>query len=216
MHSPSDYQRLEAMLRLQESANERVHRHWRQQHYAWLRALWVECAELLSHVGYKWWNQTEIDWPQVKLEVVDIWHFGMSQLLQEIDPQEGFVPLARKLLGSLDEHCPDPQPELMAAAEELARVALAEGQFSVAGFWELLSAVDMGLDELFRCYAGKNVLNRFRQDQGYATGDYRKCWRDGREDNLHLEELARLLDSGHQDYSRQLYRALEERYLAQA
>ena len=47
-----------------------------------------------------------------------------------------------------------------------------------------------GLDGegLFREYVSKNVLNHFRQDNGYKTGTYQKTW-GGQEDNVHLVAL---------------------------
>ena len=40
----------------------------------------------------------------------------------------------------------------------------------------------------------KNVLNFFRQDNGYKDGSYIKLW-DGKEDNQHLVELTTELDT---------------------
>ena len=34
-----------------------------------------ECSELLDHYGWKWWKHQATDLDQVKLEIVDIWHF---------------------------------------------------------------------------------------------------------------------------------------------
>ena len=39
----------------------------------------------------------------------------------------------------------------------------------------------------------KNVLNKFRQDNGYKTGEYSKVW-FGKEDNVHLEEILNKLE----------------------
>ena len=47
--------------------------------------------------------------------------------------------------------------------------------------------------ELFRQYVGKNVLNFFRQDNGYKEGTYRKFW-SGREDNEVLVDILQSLD----------------------
>ena len=71
------------MLNLQDSMNTRVHPEWRTQGYEWYRAIWVECAELMDHYGWKWWKKQQPDWEQVKLELIDIWHFGLSDLLMQ-------------------------------------------------------------------------------------------------------------------------------------
>jgi hypothetical protein len=66
----------------------------------------------------------------------------------------------------------------------------------------------LSLDDLYQLYICKNVLNWFRQDNGYADGRYEKIWA-GREDVEHMRELAQNLDEF--DGS-SLYQALETRY----
>jgi hypothetical protein len=71
----------------------------------------------------------------------------------------------------------------------------------------------MPVDELFRLYVGKNVLNHFRQDHGYKSGEYRKLW-NGREDNAHLVELLDELGGPADTVPDRLYEALAGRYRA--
>ena len=66
------------MLSMQNAMNSRVSETWRDNNYEWYRAIWVECAEMLDHHGWKWWKHQEIDVAQVQLELVDIFHFGLS------------------------------------------------------------------------------------------------------------------------------------------
>ena len=70
------------MLQMQHRMNSRVHADWIDQRFEWYRAAWIECGELMDHVGYKWWKKQTPDMEQVRLEVVDIWHFGMSALFR--------------------------------------------------------------------------------------------------------------------------------------
>ncbi|MFL3647359.1 MAG: dUTP diphosphatase, partial [Cellvibrionales bacterium] len=81
-------QQLMVMLKLQNDMNSKVHPQWREQNFAWYRAIWVECAELLDHYGWKWWKQQRPDNDQIALELVDIWHFGLSLLLLKEDSVE--------------------------------------------------------------------------------------------------------------------------------
>ena len=74
----------------------------------------------------------------------------------------------------------------------------------------MLSA-GLDFDSLYSAYVGKNVLNFFRQDNGYKDGSYVKNWA-GKEDNEHLVELVTLLDKNAVDFSDQVYRALATRY----
>ena len=69
---------LKSMLELQDSMNTKVNDKWRDQNFAWYRAIWVECAELMDHFGWKWWKKQETDIGNVKVELVDILHFFVS------------------------------------------------------------------------------------------------------------------------------------------
>jgi hypothetical protein len=67
------------------------------------------------------------------------------------------------------------------------------------------------MSDLHRRYVAKNVLNFFRQDNGYKDGGYRKLW-GGREDNEHLVEILADVDSQASGFRDQLYNALKQRY----
>jgi len=79
---------LATMARMQDGYNQVLHAQWRDQGFRFYRAIWVECAEMLDHYGWKWWKHGTPDMDQVKLELVDIWHFGMSDLMRDgVSPQ---------------------------------------------------------------------------------------------------------------------------------
>ena len=200
---------LNTMARMQEAHNLQVHPDWRTKRYEYYRAIWIECAELLDHFGWKWWKKQDPDLAQVKLELVDIWHFGLSELLRAdaVEPQ-----LAVTLDVQPSEHS-DPEG-LRQAVEALASACLASRGFSVERFAGVMRALPMTFDELFRLYVGKNVLNGFRQDHGYKDGTYRKAWA-GREDNEHLMELIDGVDEP-ATAAEDLYAMLEARYLETA
>ncbi|WP_444937373.1 dUTP diphosphatase [Microbulbifer sp. JMSA004] len=199
-------QQLQVMLTLQDQINTVVNENWREQNFAWYRAIWVESAELLDHYGWKWWKKQLPEMDQVKLELVDIWHFGLSLELQKGSPQEVAEIMLKEFAGS--EHTAGDFRENL---ESFTLNTLATKQFGVAGFAQLLADAEMSFAELYQRYVGKNVLNRFRQDNGYKDGSYVKNWA-GREDNEHLAEIAGLLDSSAADYSDQVYKALQTRY----
>lgn len=195
-----------AMLEMQEAMNRKVNDDWVVQGYAWYRALWVECAELLDHYGFKWWKQQTPDLEQVRLEIIDIWHFGMSALFA---PGRSLEAIAAMLEPGL--RAPAPALELREAVERLALETLSTRSFPVEAFAALMAVAGMDFESLYRGYVGKNVLNFFRQDHGYKQGHYRKQWA-GREDNEHLVELAANLDASSPGYKDALYRALSARY----
>ena len=197
--------KLATMAEMQERHNLLVHPQWASQGHDYYRAIWVECAELLDHFGWKWWKKHDANLAQVKLEVIDIWHFGLSELLRagEVD-----CNLAHRLALALAE---PPPGDFREAVEDLARISLTRRGFDLAAFAALMLALPMEFDELYRIYVGKNVLNAFRQRHGYQSGRYRKVW-NGREDNEHLAELALGLDAGAETFPDALADALARRY----
>jgi dimeric dUTPase (all-alpha-NTP-PPase superfamily) len=195
------------MLIMQDRMNSRVHEHWVEQNFEWYRAAWIECGELIEHYGYKWWKKQDVDIEQVRLEIIDIWHFGLSALFHDgksieqiaVDIEAEVSKFEPVGLGVRD------------ATEALALHSLQTRSFSPSCFWELMLSAGLDFDSLYSAYVGKNVLNFFRQDNGYKEGSYVKNWA-GREDNEHLVELVAPLDKSADDFADQVYRALENRY----
>ena len=201
-------QRLEIMLEMQDAMNIRVHPEWRTQGFHWYRAIWVECAELLDHYGWKWWKKQDPDIEQVKLELIDIWHFGMSHILLN---ETNHVQLAEQFASAF--RAPTQGIDFRDDLEEFALDTLQQKGFDAAKFASLLAGADLTFDELYQRYIGKNVLNFFRQDHGYQDGSYQKNW-GGREDNEHLVELVAELDTDDSDFKDRLYDSLGQRYRA--
>ncbi len=200
-------QALTNMLEMQHRMNTRVHEDWMAQGFEWYRAAWIECGELMDHQGYKWWKQQHADVEQVQLEIIDIWHFGMSAILTEEGEVEASANrIAHELEGFVAEGL-----GVLEATEALACHALQERSFSPRAFWELMVAAGIDFEQLYSAYVGKNVLNFFRQEHGYKDGSYIKQWQ-GREDNEHLVELVAELDSNSAEFADNLYQALAARY----
>jgi len=195
------------MLRMQDRINARIHENWIARRFEWYRAVWVECGELIEHYGYKWWKKQEPDLAQVQLEVVDIWHFGMSALFREGSSPEDIADAIR---AELSGHEPG-GAGVREATEALALHSLRTKSFSAARFRDLMIAAELDFDSLYQRYVGKNVLNFFRQDNGYREGAYIKRWA-GREDNEHLVEIVDRLDSADARFADTLYAELERRY----
>ena len=196
------------MLNWQCRLNAQIHEDWTNQRFEWYRAVWIECGELMDHYGYKWWKKQTPDMEQVRLEVIDIWHFGMSALLAG-----GGAPdaVADDILRDLEGFSPS-GGDVRETTEALALNALDTRSFSPSLFWDLMAAAGLDSEGLYRGYMGKNVLNVFRQDHGYKRGTYTKHWA-GREDNEHLTELMDDLDSSADNFADDLYAALEARYI---
>ncbi len=194
------------MLTMQDAMNSRVSDTWRDNQYEWYRAIWVECAEMLDHHGWKWWKHQEIDVPQVQLELVDIFHFGLSLRLMTGTPVDDIAAtLAEDLTQQTSEN------DFKIALENLASAAVSNKAFDAVALADCMRLMDMDLNELFRQYVGKNTLNFFRQDHGYKEGTYIKIW-NGEEDNEVLASLVTQLDASATDFQQQLYNALKEKY----
>ena len=200
-------QALETMLSMQHRMNTRVHEDWINQHFEWYRAIWIECGELMDHYGYKWWKKQDPDMAQVRLEVVDIWHFGLSALFSS---DTDIAELAKQVAADLDVPTEGIQ-DVREATEALALASLQARGFSVPQFSVLMQACNLSFEDLYRHYVGKNVLNFFRQDHGYKEGSYQKLW-EGREDNEHLAELMERLDTESDDFPSDVYNALKAKY----
>ena len=198
---------IKIMLDLQDSMNTKVTSNWREQNYEWYRAIWTECAELMDHYGWKWWKKQVPDTEQVALELIDIWHFGLSILLQSGKTQEEIATHIQQELQKVTDG-----KDFRLDLEAFASATLADRQFHVSLFGQLMNGISMSFEELYRGYVGKNVLNFFRQDNGYKDGSYRKHWHDGREDNEHLVELVQSLDTTKTEFKDELYEALKKRY----
>lgn len=199
-------QQILTMLELQNAMNSKVNENWVDQGFAWYRAIWVECAELLDHYGWKWWKKQTPDADQVKLELVDIWHFGLSILLLESSDEAGIATAVEQQLAKAN-----PLGDFREDLEAFTLATLQSKGFDVASFATLMAGIDLSFDELYTRYVGKNVLNFFRQDNGYQDGSYRKQW-NGKEDNEHLVEAVAELDHTSPLFKDDLYQALEQRY----
>ena len=200
------------MLTMQDAMNSRVSETWRDNGYQWYRAIWVECAEMLDHHGWKWWKHQEIDVAQVQLELVDIFHFGLSLRLMTGASVESITStLANEIITALNTE--NRENDFKIALENLASSAVTNKSFNAEALADCMRLMNMDLNELFRQYVGKNTLNFFRQDHGYKDGSYIKIW-NGEEDNEVLALLVKELDATASDFQQQLYVALEAKYPA--
>ena len=197
---------LATMLKLQSEMNTKVHADWRQQNFEWYRAIWIECAELLDHYGWKWWKKQTPDVDQIALELVDIWHFGLSILLLSDETVES---MSDRVISGFDGQTGT--GDFAADLEQFTAATLVNKDFDIAGFARLMDGINMDFETLYVGYVGKNVLNFFRQDNGYQDGSYHKQW-GGKEDNEHLVDIVAQLDSSSATFSDELYTQMKAVY----
>jgi hypothetical protein len=190
-------ERIAEHLQLQSKLNENIHPEWWAQKYNWTRAIMIEGAELLDHLGWKWWKHQEPNIGQVHLELVDIWHFILSHELAACQNDQV------EALGNLSHALKEPQylapmgyynaDVRGMSARELVHVLVgnaAANHVNVTAFALLLYQTELSWEKLDLLYRTKNVLNVFRQKHGYKDGTYIKTWY-GEEDN---EVLYRLIE----------------------
>lgn len=206
------------MLELQAEMNVLVNPEWVAADYPFMQAIVVEGAEAIEHIGYKWWKAQTRDVAQLQMELVDIWHFFLSEVLQSVDGNATHAAaLLKDDLSSLSEYVEfDRSRYAFDHLDELSRYELLIGlavsrRFSTGLFLTLLVDAEMDWGALYKQYIGKNVLNRFRQNHGYKEGYYVKDW-GGREDNEHLTEILSLLDGTDPSFCGHVYDALAYRY----
>lgn len=209
---------LTTMLELQDGMNSKVNPDWVAANNNWHRAIQVEGVEAIEHHGWKWWKKQDCDMAQLRMELVDIWHFILSAAIQE---KHGNLALAKmEMMSELNLHQKsvqfDNQYYMLAQMKLLEKLDLLAGlaaakRTNLALFESLLQDCGMGWTDLFKQYVGKNVLNVFRQDHGYKAGTYIKIW-EGREDNEHLVEVLETVDLNADDVRDALYQSLKARY----
>jgi dimeric dUTPase (all-alpha-NTP-PPase superfamily) len=200
-------QQIATMLELQDSMNAKVSKDWREQNFEWYRAIWIECAELLDHHGWKWWKKQQPDVNQIALELVDIWHFGLSLMLLKGHTQEA---ICDSVVTAFAEN--EASGDFAENLEAFTANTLTTKDFDLDGFVGLVKGINMQFDQLYIAYVGKNVLNFFRQDHGYQDGSYHKQW-GGKEDNEHLVEIVAKLDTSAVSFKDDLYAEMKAVYV---
>lgn len=208
---------LREMLALQNELNSVIDSDWVNAKNPFLRAAFVEAAEALDHHGWKWWKSQAPDFYQLQMELIDILHFYLSDVLAEFDvdmdlstkavmaeiSEDGvFFDGASYNLADLD------IPRLL----ELLGAMAAARRRSFAILDRLIERCSLGWDEAFQIYVSKNILNLFRQANGYKEGSYIKIW-CGEEDNVWLERFAKNISVDHPNYTEQLRQRIAKKYL---
>jgi dimeric dUTPase (all-alpha-NTP-PPase superfamily) len=169
----------------------------------WRRCIYMESAEMIDSFGWKHWKNIEIepDWDNMQIEVVDVWHFIMSLAIENYaqNMRGGLEDLAMNIsdmsaFSTIEEAAVHfaSQDEVMEKVEDIMRIVLAKESLDLEGlfehFFSLVLMSGLNLESLYRLYVGKNILNQFRQDNGYKEGSYVKVW-NGDEDNVVMKRI---------------------------
>ena len=186
---------------------------WRNKNLNWRRAIWTECAELLDYTNWKWWRQQDISMKDIEMELIDIWHFLMSDLMINNSIDLCTENIYYKFKNSFESFPEISMNRIQEYTEELVREALTSHQSMVHRFMMLCGAIgsQMNIDGIYKLYMGKNVLNKFRQDNGYKQKTYQKIW-NGQEDNIYLMNFLDKVEEIGDDFEQVIYDRLQEKY----
>ena len=188
----------------------------------WRRCIYLEAAELVESYPWKHWKNIDAspDYANIKIEIVDIWHFVMSEALRlykienlgsisdiaiTVTKMQGFNEFLNAEQGKqLDVY------EEISLVEDMIKILFCESDINslLISFLTMASKLNLKLPELYELYIGKNILNKFRQNHGYKEGSYIKEW-NGKEDNVIMQAI---LASKSDITPEALYVALELKY----
>ena len=212
------------MLSMQAAMNSKVDPDWVSARHPYLRAIVIEGAEAIEHHGWKWWKKQDKDLAQLQMELIDIWHFILSEILLNNDGNEGeSLAQLQELLTEADlpslkhrkisfdgQDYPLNTMNLIQKLELLIAVSVSK-RIELELFESIMIDCKVDWTELYCQYVGKNVLNFFRQDHGYKEGTYKKVW-GGREDNEYLVEIMGTLSPNASTFQDEIYSALKQYY----
>jgi len=188
----------------------------------WRRCIYLEAAELIDSYPWKHWKNIDAspDYENIKIEIVDIWHFVMSEVLRiyKVENKGTIADIANAIttMPGFDNFSEENSEtnldnyEQIKVVEKMIAVLFCDNNINslLIAFIGMSSRLNLKLPELYQLYIGKNILNKFRQDNGYKNGSYIKEWH-GKEDNVVMQEI---LNSNEEISASELYEALEEAY----
>lgn len=220
---------LTTMLALQNELNVlTIGPKWYEERLPWNLAISQEAAELIDHLGYKWWAKQTPNKEAAKVEVVDMMHFSLSYAVRSY-PTLTLSGVAEMLLQDIATRIDiyrlgrcfwDPSELTAVELARLITVKAGTGQTCFGTLVLLGERLGMSFDEQAQLYQSKVVLNTFRQRNGYKEGTYHKLWEEGsndfngKEDNDVMQEIARKqIDWKNPQAAEELYSALQREYV---
>jgi deoxyuridine triphosphatase domain protein len=174
----------------------------------------MECAELINSFAWKHWKNISAapDVNNIVIEIVDIWHFVMSYILEQyygsknidhivsdVTAVSGFAEFSSYAYDVREYSIYEIVNDIELIIHETSGFELQIGEL-LTDFFRVAIKCGVSLDILFAKYIGKNVLNKFRQDHGYKEGNYRKIWGDLEDNEVLIEVLSKGTVSANEIY----------------
>lgn len=194
---------IEKTCSLQKDLNSKIDTNWVDADYHWKTCILVELGELLASSGYKHWKKENQDLDNMKMEVVDVYHFFISFLITSVDDDTSET-LAKaikfyenKYANKNNQYIKNIREDKHLFIEKVNKVSAKLINFvqkekidsASVEMIELISLFFDSFEEFYSLYLAKNALNIFRQQHGYKTGEYIKHWRENTEDNVVVSEI---------------------------
>lgn len=182
-----------------------------------------ELGEFLDSLPYSWWSGAKPDRANCITELVDAWHFIMSQVIVErcgnLD-----AATAEVVAGYNDSNDGEgvQDDRIIKSIARGAIAALYGDGLYIEKFFNLCTAYGVSLELLYARYIGKSTLNKFRVENGYKVKEYAKLWDFGgdRAEGTKLDEdnyyLSRWIDAcvekGQEPNAEEVHAWLTEQY----
>lgn len=192
----------------------------------WKRCIYMESAELIDSFNWKHWKDINKapDWENATIELVDIWHFVMSlvleeyktnnkgdleQLVKDVLDVQGFETFTKESKSIEDADTMEVINDIESIIHQTTTLNIDMFDGLLREYFSLCLKCGVNLKVLYKFYIAKNILNQFRQDNGYKEGTYKKVW-GSKEDN---EVMIDLLEQETLS-AKELYAKLQESYNA--
>lgn len=169
----------------------------------WKRCIYMECAEMIDSFSWKHWKNIDAqpNWDNLQIEVVDVWHFIMSLTIEDYSHNmKGTIEDIALNISTFNSYEAikakndsfEIQSRVISQVENIMLSVLKKDGFVIdeliEEFFALVTMSGLDLNTLYKLYVGKNILNQFRQDNGYKEGSYIKVW-NGDEDNVVMQKI---------------------------
>lgn len=220
---------LKSMLELQQKLNDDTNGIGWENGYtkegkliSFRRCIYMECAELIDSFAWKHWKSihTPANWDNVRIEIVDIWHFILSLILEEYKEKQidnkNFIAEEVSSVTFFDDFCKETsnpsEADIYGILNDIELIIHKCSGFDydlgelLSAYFVLARKCGLNFFELYKTYIGKNILNQFRQENGYKEGTYKKTW-NGTEDNEVLNQILKET----LDY-KEIYQKLQDAY----
>ena len=202
----------------QDALNTSINSNWKNEGLNFNLYSQVESIEGIQSFNFKHWKKDKNDFKNAEMEMIDVIFFTISECIKSNIDYSKFTYLFKY---GIDNNANSKTPEqCIKLFQDINYYSCNNNLFNVIiclGY--LADTLGYTIEDIYIKYVGKEVLNIFRQDHGYKTGEYIKQWKSSLdpngliEDNVYLEmfmdDAAKDQPDNMYDY---LYNKLEVEY----